>query len=193
MNKRDKYTLSRAALSYKNTVAANRRFRSMNRMQQRVAVAKDVLKLLDTKRAVAKRGTYMGVTEATNDKISGNKVVFPPGMKLKRLVHVPSVQCEVCGIGAVFMAAVACRGVDGDHIALLEMYNNRDSFLSPLRGYMIEHLAPYFTAEELHAMEGFFEDYSHRYDMSDDDALRALMEAIINSKGVEVVPSTVDL
>ncbi len=173
-----------AAKARKRVYDKNRRFRAMTKAQKRVAIAKDVLELLDSKKIVAQRGIYLGID--INKTTAA--LVKPHETVLRDLLPIPSVQCQVCAIGSVFTAMVLNRGIDGDEVAVrpTSYYSNKPLFKPIYRDDMADELKICFSEAQLRKMEGFFEDDN---DVDDDDQLRTVMEHIIKTKGSSVAPA----
>ena len=168
----------------------NRKFLNSTRNAQRVQIAKDVLALLDAEKIQAKRGTYMQL-ETTNKvlkpgKESGWYSGEGPHKEIFDVIKAPSTTCEVCAIGAVFTAAMLCRGVDGEY----EVRKSHDGHVSrPGRDYMTEVMEPYFSEEEMNDLEDFFEMNSDSHDLDQETSLRAAMERLIETNGKSFIPT----
>ncbi len=164
----------------KRATDRGRRFRKMTRNQQRVAIAKDVLNFLDTKKFTATRGIYLSID--IDDK--SKKVIKEFKTTLSGLLSVPTIKCEVCAIGAVFTAAVCGRGVDRKSSAVQNDWGNLE-FSGVGQQKMISELEPYFDEDELRDMEYYFENMANRE--NSDTALKRLMDVIIESDGESII------
>lgn len=173
----------------------NYRFRKMPRNRQRVAIARDVLKLLDMKKLVAQRGTYLSVRPVGGGKRADTKLhaaldqAHSAEQSFCEFVTNPVVECRVCAIGSVFTAAVMERGIDGtERAAERDSDEYRARFRGINRQRMVDELSPYFTTEEMDDLEKYFETTSEFDDLDDDEALRNAMCHIIRTDGDEVCP-----
>lgn len=154
-----------------NTKRRNMRFQRMDRMAQRVAIARDVLNMLDSKKLRAARGVYLEVDEDSRQELCDADTLPPPAMQLARVE-----KCDVCAIGSMF-AGLVHRGVSLDSEGCLDDYTRFD---------MVRALSPYFTRGELGLMEDYFED---GYSDTDDKRLRKVLETIIDTKGEFFIPA----
>ena len=146
-----------------NVKRRNKRFKKLDRMAQRVTIAKDVLNLLDIRKLRASRGVYVQLP---------HDAPLPRPEDSCEVQFAKAENCTVCALGAVFLGAVGRGAVECNNL-----WNDDDSMRTMLR--------PYFTTDELWRMEHYFES---GYVMGDDARLRAVMEAVIKSKGEKVVP-----
>lgn len=77
----------------------NEKFKKMTLSEKRIAIAKDVIENIESKKFVAKRGTYF--VAKTKEGVETNNV------QLQELILCGDVeQCTVCGIGAIFASKV---------------------------------------------------------------------------------------
>jgi hypothetical protein len=173
----------------------NYRFRKMPRNRQRVAIARDVLKLLDDQKLVARRGTYLSIAPASGGKRAATGLIqaldaaHATEQSFCQFVTSPVVECRVCAIGSVFTAAVMERGIDGtERAAERDPGDYRARFRGVSRQRMVKELSPYFTAKEMDDLERYFETESELHDLDDDEALRNAMCHIIRTDGDEVCP-----
>lgn len=151
----------------------NKRFQAKDRMTQRVMIAKDALLMLDMKKLQAKRGVYLfsDLRWPERDQLRGQSCAVQLAA---------TEQCQVCGLGAVFAGAVRRGAIDcPDEFSL---FNQSDHDMRDM-------LKPYFTIDELWSLENYFES---GYTGSDDARLRAVLNTIIDSKGVKVYPPVED-
>lgn len=147
----------------------NKRFQAKDRMAQRVMIAKDALLMLDMKKLMARRGTYLlgDLSWREQDQLNDQSCA----VQLAATEH-----CKVCGLGAVFAGAVRRGAVDCDNE--FNLFRQSDSA-------MRYKLKPYFTNDELWTLENYFES---GYTDSDDTRLRKVLNTIIDSKGAKVAP-----
>lgn len=170
---------------------ANERFKKLSDAQKRVAVAKDVLRDLETQRIVASHGTYMDIVDKNGDEIPDDIEIPEKGQFNDFLEQqfAEGGQCQVCAIGSVFTSKVI-------------HYNDyKARGYLPSRSEMVDHLS-FFPSDMLDRMEDAFE--ADKYGMfrsnGDEDAhafgnrhkrgearLVAIMKNIIDNKG-EFVP-----
>jgi hypothetical protein len=137
----------------------NRRFAKMSAARKRVTIAQDVLDWLMNKRIVATSGTYV----AENLLINGDKLR-------------PSVQCNVCALGAMFCTLTA-------RVKDLSIKLHASS--SPA-----STLFKYFSPTQVDLIESAFEgwgDYDHSFssynEVNSNDRLAMIMQNIVDNKG----------
>lgn len=187
------------------TIKKNERYAKMSKMKKRVALAKDVLRLLDAKKFRAKNRVYvkmidreflekLGATpETTNEGVRESATVKAKKSNALRA----EVQCEVCAIGSLFAA---------------RMLNDKDQGMISDDVKMVGSLKDLYTHKEMRAMECLFEGFYSGHDghrntgknpdtirewfrkynphvngfdtLKPEKTLRALMENIIENKGV---------
>lgn len=173
----------------------NYRFNKMTSEQKRVTIAKDVIALLNAEKLVASCGTYLEFSDAKlKDKYWGDGYEDPKDgtadVKIHSLIE-SSPSCEVCGIGACFVAAVR----RADKCTVGDMSNpNDDSF-------MRDYLKQWFSRDQIQLVEAAFETdsvfcYTQDEDLveravafgfkftNDSDRLKAIMENIIENEGI---------
>ena len=181
----------------------NYRFRKMPRDKQRVMIAKDVLELLDAEKIVAHPGTYLGLDESVSQKYWGGEEWDDGDGSYKEIEAIPdadkvqlhklieeSPTCEVCGIGACFVAAV--RRADQATVGDLKCGSNDR--------YMRRYLSQWFSRSEISEIEVAFEqstvfarglpfsravaavEFGRRYN-DDNERLRAIFQNIVDNGG----------
>lgn len=157
-----------------NTKRRNKRFQKLDRMQQRVAIAKDALAMLDAKKLIARRGVYASPTNWEDINLLPDNASCAAELAAAE-------QCKVCALGSIFMGAVHRGAVAEDcNISKFSLFDSDDDAMRDM-------LEPYFTESELWSMENYFESYS--YSKSDDQSLRDVLNTIIESDGRAVRPT----
>lgn len=124
----------------------NAKFQELAPAEKRVKIAKDVVKQLEDKKLRAESGTYFALSgKGENLKNCLLQKVEDPNLAQVTM----STKCTVCGIGALFVAAIENdgsvelqKGFTDYHIGQREIHNQ---------------LKPYFTAKQLKLIEAFFE------------------------------------
>ncbi len=140
--------------------------------EMRVEIAQDVLKALKTKRINASHNGYM---TADDEKLADLASAWEEEdlealMKLSQEEYSPPKACDVCAIGAVFVAAVDRH----DALKLSEVYKNSiDGDIGD--DLMLPYLNKWFEDSQLRLMEYAFENEFHgtNYDGPDDDVCKA--------------------
>lgn len=135
----------------------NYRFGKMTPTQQRVTIAKDVLKLLEEEKIVARSGTYMSLGRRIDDKDiwagseywTGSEV---EGVQVHQLIE-SAPTCKVCGIGACFVAAVR----RADQCKSTDMSSPSDD------RFMREYLGKWFEEDQIELIETAFESDTSFY------------------------------
>lgn len=127
----------------------NRRFQKLSPAQKKVQIARDVLKHLDSRKLVARNGTYMRF-ERQDDYYTDVwiRASFDDAHPVECQIEARTdVRCQVCALGAVFTSTLLrTDGFDGDWIDA----NNDNN----MRGY----LKQYFSIAELWDIETAFEN-----------------------------------
>jgi hypothetical protein len=163
--------------------------------EQRVEIAKDVLRMMRSRRFVARRGTYMELEFSI-----ARAVARDPRVRLDKLFRDKSADQamgSVCAIGAVFCAALDKFGrLKGSDIQLGGFEHDG---VKPEK--MLEYLSPWFSAPQLRLMELAFEhewhggnrmpsdeDYYNAKDFASDgenaeSAMEMIMKNVIENKG----------
>lgn len=112
----------------------NAQFKRLSKEKQRVQVAKDVLKWLEIGK-IRPASTYFRFHDFIN---------VPGKRKIDLSVATSQVRCDVCGIGAIFLAVVE--------------RNDKFKFQNHVeRHQMVSYLEPWFDARQLDLIEAFFE------------------------------------
>ena len=183
------------------TIEGNKAFAKMGKMQKRVAIAKDVIASINSKKFKATPGTYCQLK--LNEKHEFEK---EGKVELQTLMETGVVEkCDVCAIGGIFASKVAIGNkfkVDiqaedywSDSQFVIETDTDDDELL-------IENLKGIYNEEELRLIEYAFEgeDIGFRHnDESDefhkkalsyykvykkaDERLIAIMQNIIRNEG----------
>lgn len=191
-------------MASKNLSAKNKAFWAKSKPEQRVAVAKDVLKQIESGFYTATRGGYLSLR-------SVQKVYNVPIQldTLLAFLKKEKAKCEVCGIGSIFVSMVNI----GNKVTTQEC--GLDSIEECCRvgdGIMRDKLNKIFSPEQRSLIECAFEkstylaDDDHNYTAdnnsikkienaktfglkykTDTDRLKAIMKNIIKNKG-EFIP-----
>lgn len=141
----------------------NYRFRKMPKDKQRLTIAKDVLDLIAAEKIVATSGTYLEIDqdieekyfggEVWNDEIEAHETLAPiegaETVQLHRLIE-ESPTCDVCGIGACFVAAVR----RADKATVGDMNRTNDD------RFMRQYLSQWWSRDEISLIECAFEQSS---------------------------------
>src|ERR1700690_520275 len=127
----------------KSVERTNKAFAKMNRAEQRVQIAKDVIAALKVKRLTAKHQSYFDVSENTFLRMEDNG-----SDSLKdTLKTIPT--CHVCAKGAIFTCTVARKNKVTNRQAMSQNWDC-DSLSKSLKGT--------FSAHQLRLIETEFED-----------------------------------
>lgn len=167
--------------------ASNRRFMKMSKPRRRVAIARDVIAQLATGKLVATSGIYVE---------SPNLKTYDSNVELQSLLLPPTVSCDVCGIGSLFVCGIqrANKFTTGDAKA--------DDGSGAVSGRIaFKYLERFFDRSQLQLIEATFEGWGSSQCVSFHDSvrivddgeadkarLRLIMENIIANKGT-FVPS----
>lgn len=180
----------------KSTMTAqNKRFWALPKSEQRIAVAKDVIKQLSTPLFKATSGNYFKVTNLKG-------FIKEPPSKMDELLSLfkrKKVQCNVCGIGACFAGLVRL----GDKVLSEDIFGiNISNYDGGNSFEMRILLRKVFTSEQLTLIECAFEretihednttvlyqkkykaaEFGRQYKL-DKGRLIAIMKNIIKNKG----------
>lgn len=116
--------------------------------EMRIAIAKDVLKLLNTRRLTATPGTYLQSSTVITEKDVEKDRQF--GAKLKN--------CRVCALGAMFVAEVDLN----DRLGCKRLFDEGDiqveGTINLNRPLLTDRLKPFFSMRALSDIERAFED-----------------------------------
>lgn len=164
-------------------MAAKKKAKSQPKKLTAVAIARDVLALMEAKKIRARTGVYFDLGSSNEAKFDGS---------LQAAMHNRNFKtCDVCGIGAMFMAYV-------DKKNEVEVHEVCDSIaLSDDRALIVEKLTPYISERQLDLIEKFFEngymgddgidpvinDWQGRYSTAK-AMLTAICENMIANKGI---------
>lgn len=197
----------------KRTRLRNARFDAATKAEKRVMIAKDALKLLDTRKVIAERGTYV-----STDPRLGRLVEELGTQRALKKIETEEVECKVCGIGVLLLSQTRfddqfelTKGEWGSGFGAEEYYASRDE--APDEGKtMGQRLEDHFSHDQLRTIERAFERYDRReppyYYQDDEDhpdyvsfsssylgeqppsgheadetVLRAILQNIIRNKG----------
>lgn len=190
----------------------NAAFKRLKPAQQRVRIAKDVLKQLDLKKIIPKEGTYVSL---------GGEGLFKKGGAVKQgdlqsiLCGKDVESCHVCALGSVFVGAVRLA----DEVRSNVLYNGEEHVggdayepiyarrLSASGVFVRDYLSRFFTDLELDVMESYFETSSFSRSPEGDKIceeaakrgervakpetrMRRLMQSIVDNRGKLVMPGT---
>lgn len=182
------------------TKKGNEVFDKLNKSEKRVAIAKDVIKSLNSNKFSASSGTYFNLRfkEQQNfldsEKESDN-------LELQTILKSEVVTCDVCAIGGIFASKVNLGNKCKVNVKK-EYFEEGEDIDTPNDQEMVENLKTIFGEKELRAIEYAFEGqdidetfskdeefpnekYEDFYDEYDDDTERmiAIMKNIIKNKG----------
>lgn len=182
--------------SQRETEKRNRKFAKMTRDQQRVEIAKDVLRLLG-ERKIEPHSTYFrasGDTEMVKSLALHPDAFQEHGYAAKELRPIGKLSasavldskvadCHVCGIGSLFVSAV----INADKLSAKNILKLRDG--SERRRSEVRYLSRWFDADQLSQIEQFYETNawcagSPILDQANNRRrLRMIMENIISNGG----------
>lgn len=128
----------------------NEAFAAMTPAQQRVAIAKDVLKWIALDRLVPTTGSYFDVWNKAALGI-GSNAYYRKKLDGQEALLKPEVKCSVCALGGLF----ACTVARANSITLYDVNIAG-------QGAMHEYLAPYFDRRQLLLVESAFERVDFR-------------------------------
>lgn len=147
------------------------KFNKMSKAERRVAVAKDVIKQINS-----------GLFDAAS-------CYFSPKLRLMENVsekNLPNTRCYVCGIGAAAIAkTMKFNNYDFDNRSLIWDFGKEDCHNA---------LSDCFTKDQLNKIENWFECNSYRLpdswrEKSKENRILCIYQSIIDNKG-KVLPST---
>lgn len=164
--------------------ADNEAFEKLSPAKKRVAIAKDVIAQLQTKKFKAEQGVYVRLDKELTER------------ELKKdasEILTAAKECTVCGIGGLFVSAV-CKA---DKLPVQEAldaydYSRSETNFDGEKAY--EYLEQFFDEQTLRNIETAFEqrdDFGGEWGADefaeevedDDDRLRLIMENIVVNKG----------
>ena len=147
---------------------ARKTWKQMTKMERRVAIAKDVLKVLNLKNVIAEQGTYF-------EERNGRKKDF--GCSIK-----PSHTCTVCAKGALLLGFMENRKLNptnkADNVIVdKDLDGNFERCIG--NDYISDKLAPTFGEEMLDDIETCFElwDWKLRYKLDNPDDVMDMYSA----------------
>lgn len=177
----------------KTMKARNIAFWKKSPAQQRIAIAKDVIKQVEAKFYKAKEGTYLDFSITDRDVVAPDKFD-----KAIDLLKNKGGSCNVCGIGSCFVSlvnlgdAVSSKNVGLDTYGDIGMFGMNDKKMRPM-------LSKVFDKRQLSMIECAFEQSVNYFGASNDDRcnarrfgwryvssknrLLAIMHNIIKNKG----------
>lgn len=190
--------MEKIKIKKESTKAKNKRFWALQKRDQRVAVARDVIELLESKKIIAERGTYVKIN--THEDIQNQK--------MDTLLAKPDITCICCGLGALFTGVVDM----GDKVNVSDVFKNEEWWgRSEFYGNQIddskmrEKLREVFSPDQLGLIESAFEGklfrdnegktspefeklrrfataFGKRY-KNDEERMKAIMKNIIKNRG----------
>lgn len=152
----------------------------MNKAQMRVAIAKDVIKQITAKRLLARKNIYLMAGHTGSQDDAWRTKLYKQNASTQLNEVLPKV-CQVCAIGAVFVAAVE----KNDALKVGQLYTE-DGVRFVTSGTMKKYLRRWFSAAQLYLMEGVFEGWDDSADTLEGDSTDVLvfiMKNIIKNKG----------
>ncbi len=161
----------------KEILKNNSSFQQMSKMEKRVALAKDVIASIKSKKYKVKTGYYL---QLFNTKGGGIKRLS------KENYEKEEIQCEVCAIGSLFVSNFKQN-------SSLKITSNDDKMINSLKGIYSENelrlLEYFFEAEDVYdifdenvTIHGKVYDFYREY-MNSESRLLAMMENIISNEG----------
>jgi hypothetical protein len=128
----------------------NEAFAKLEPAQQRVAIAKDVLKWIDIGKITATSGTYLDIESDEHvgvyKDVLWTDAYYRGEIDAQEAFLRPGAKCNVCALGGLF----ACTVARANNIDLRAVNNAGQS-------RMHEYLAPYFSERQLILIESAFE------------------------------------
>jgi hypothetical protein len=164
----------------------NEKFNSLSKAEQRVQIAKDVIKQLDSGKLVAE-SIYFNWNSSEYDALNEKaQCLADQDSKTDFACLTKQTTCQVCGIGSLFVAALERDG-------RYKLGGKRSKDAYPDREDEVAHLAKYFDADTLQDIEDHFEqneawsrnDYNQEIikEYNETKRLKMIMENIIKNKG----------
>jgi hypothetical protein len=163
----------------------NEEFRKLTKSEQRVQIAQDVIAQLKAKKLVA-ASTYLTpqVDDVNIDSPECDDYPYIGDLDVSEVTS--QVQCEVCGIGSLFVTAV-----ERNDKLKVKKFINDDGWGSAFsnREGQVEYLRRWFPEEMLDEIEAYFEDDTRhsaspiRREWDADKRLQMIMENIISNNG----------
>lgn len=155
------------------TRASNAAFAKMTPEQKKVTVAKDVLEQLRVGRLVATNGTYLKSPTFDGGELDDGDDLREAFKKME--------SCDVCAIGAVFVATVDRL----DKLTVGDLDYRYCATDDTMRQYLDREGV--FTQEELEAMENAFEWGAFSQANDSRTRMEEVMNAIVACGGVDIV------
>lgn len=170
----------------------NALFRKMTKSEQRVTIAKDVIKLLSTKKLAA-YSTYLDLGDLDyelSEIVDGDERCRTYAEKYAKVdaslvveQALTTESCQVCGIGSLFVAALRRN----DKMPLAKLI---DGYAGSARPMEVKYLKKWFGDAELATVEEYYEqngnsDYDSpiRQEDDNDKRLKMIMQNIVSNKG----------
>ncbi len=163
----------------------NKQYNASSKKERIVMLAQDVIELLKAKKIVTRtRGPFCTIPAITFDNVAEFD------SSLKKVL--PQVQCEVCGLGSMFVALVARKNRVATHIGEYGI-QSMDRDLKTVLGKNLFHQVEiayemgegWFNVIDNVLDESFFKaavKFGKRY-KSDDNRLIGIMKNIIKNEG----------
>lgn len=140
---------------------ANARFAKLSRNEQRVAIAKDVLKQIKAQSYIPSYGKYLDAPLGKHPEPFTFSASLEEPINLQNIIP---TRCSVCAIGALFVSMVRVgNNVSSDAGSIYTDYGRKNKkvvHLSPT--VLFNTLSDYFSFDELRAMESLFEGWESR-------------------------------
>lgn len=157
----------------------NEAFAKLTPEQKRVAIANDVLGYLEAQRIKATPGTYMRLTGIGN--VSDEEQICS--------VIATAANCNVCALGATFMAAVdRANALNIEHVGVSRWGGD----LEISYGDMSDYLCQFFDEGQLLMIEAAFEGHDPHCDLDDDtlDATTRMFSWTEDAEGGDAICAT---
>lgn len=192
-----KLDLKRALKNHNRRVArANAAFENLSASEKRVAIARDVLAQIHSKRLTAQRGVYLNLDSSKSTTVTKNT-------ELRDLLK-SQKSCTGCALGSMFMCAVEkADKLKVNDLCYLDLAEGQSEELVPNdieidQDDTIKYLSKFFPKDQLLDIESAFEGDDFGGDCTDflpeemedsSERMRLIMENIIAHKG-KFDPST---
>lgn len=179
-----------------HTKARNEAFQKLTKAEQRVEIAKDVIRALNSRKLIAESGVFFKSNE------DGVFNVVSEQQQLKDAFHDDKIEkCHVCALGAVFVEAAKHddEAVNETGYVFPDYNNNNKMRWSNNSERMRQHLKKYFSYTQLAMIENAFEQDNCVYNEnctrsvggasfakdveSDSKRMKLIMQNIIDNDG----------
>lgn len=173
----------------KQTRDRNRRFTKLTKARKRVRIAREILALLDAEK-IKPASVYLALNDIT-DK-DHRAIQRASDMEVDLSTITSQTKCTVCGIGAMFIAVVRLADKAPLNSFIIGNSKSQNARVCVARQSIVQYLAPYFSYDELDAVEKYFEHGTTsifndptRLDVAfgRNDRLRIIALHIIKNKG----------